>query len=128
MNPQELQTWLKTTVKEIRELIELESDNSNPVELLEKLNQLASMTATAAMAQATAKKLLLMKQKDLVSKLPEMSASLQVKWLQGELFEEESMVTYCDRLAAGVSNSIEAIRSILSYAKEEMNAAKNQQG
>lgn len=125
--PEKMDAWLKTAAKEIRGVIELEADNANPLELMEKLNKLSSITSMAAMAQATAKKLVLHKQRELINRLPEhLSASLQVKWLQGQLFEEEGMYTYCDRLSAGVSNSIEAIRSILSYTKSEMEQSKYQ--
>lgn len=124
--PERMSSWLKTAVKDIRNVVELDVDNSNPPELMEKLKELSAITSTAAMAQATAKKLLLHKQKELIKSLPTMSPSLQVKWLQGELFDEEGMLTYCERLSAAVSNSIEAIRSILSYTKSEMEQSKHQ--
>lgn len=127
--PDKMNAWLKESVKEIRGAIELEADNTNPAECLEKLKRLSSLTANAAMCQSTAKKLLLLRQQELIKRLPDsLSPSLQVKWLQGELFEEESMQTYCDRLAAGLSNSIEAIRTIVSFTKSEMEQSKYQQG
>lgn len=118
--------WLEKAIADLRKEISLEVDITNYPEIMEKINRLSILTATASQAMATAKEVLLQRQKELMKSLPNMQPSLQVKWLQAELFKEEGQLTYCDRLNASISNSIEGYRSILSFAKSEMEHLKHQ--
>lgn len=113
---------IASQIEAISVLIHSEVDTMDIPAIMEKINQLTMYTANAAQLLADAKKNLLNKQLALISKgLPkDLSPSIQAKWLQGSLAEEESMVTHCERLNAAITNSIEGLRSILSYAKLEL--------
>lgn len=127
MTTEEEYEWLKQAVKEIRSVIEIEVDNENYPELQEKINKLSVISATAASAQATAKKLKNIKERELIRRLPEdFGASMQAKWLDAECFEENGMLVYCERLSASVSHSIDGLRSILSFQKADMENSKHQ--
>lgn len=115
--------WLTKAIQQIRDEIAIEVDPTNFPEIQEKIQRLTVMSGTAAQAMSVAKKILLQRQQELINSLPKITPLLQNKWLQGQLFHEESQLTYCDRLTASISHSIDGLRSILSFAKAEMEAA-----
>lgn len=117
---------IASQIEAISALIHSEVDTMDIPAIMEKINQLTMYTANAAQLLADAKKNLLNKQLALISSgMPNLSPSIQAKWLQGSLAQEESLVTHCERLNAAITNSIEGLRSILSYAKTEMEQQKH---
>lgn len=116
----------KEAAKQIKQAIEQDCGN-DPVLLMDKIKELSALTATAAALQANAKKNLLKKELEIIEKYQsaDMSPSLLIKKINAECFEEAAWLTYAERLSAGITNTIEGCRSVLSFIKSEMEQIKN---
>lgn len=112
--------------KQIKTAIEADCGN-DPVLLMDKICELSTLTATAAALQANAKKELLKKELEIIEKYQkeDLPASLLMKKINAECFEEAAWLTYAERLGAGITNTIEGCRSVLSFIKSEMEQIKN---
>lgn len=113
---------LSQTAKRIRDAIEIETPKDDPGLIQDKIMELTLLTGSAAALQANAKKNLLIKEGELLKKYKgeNMQASVLMRTINAECFEEAGWLTYCERLSAGISHSIEGLRSVLSYIKSEL--------
>lgn len=117
----------KDIAKQISEAIELDTGDT-PEGLIEKIKLLSVLTASAAALQANAKKELLRKELEILSKHKDsdMQPSVLMRTISAECFEEAGWLTYAERLNAGISNSIEGLRSALSFLKLELEQTRGQ--
>lgn len=117
----------KAIAKQIKDCLELEVDNNNGQELTEKIKQLSMLTGSAAALQANAKKMLLQKELELLRKYKnsDLQPSVLMRMISAEAYEESGWVTYAERLNAGISHSLDALRSSLSYLKTELENLKH---
>lgn len=116
----------KAIAKEISDAIEIEANE--PGEIQEKIKLLASLTGSAAALQANAKKELLRKELELLDKYKgkDMQASVLMRTITAETFEEAGWLCYAERLNAGISHALDGLRSVLSYIKMDFEQSNNQ--
>lgn len=126
---EEIQTYttMKGVAHQIKLALETETDIHNPVEMMEKIKELSLLTASAAALQANAKKNLLKKELELIKEYQKvtMPPSVLMRMITAETFEESSWLVYAERLNAGISHSLDALRSSLSFIKAEMETTRN---
>lgn len=116
----------KAIAKQIKDCLELEVDNNNGQELTEKIKQLSMLTGSAAALLANAKKNLLIREKEMLTRYEDKyQPSVLMRKITAECYEENGWLTYCDRLNAGISNSLDGLRSSLSYLKAELENLKS---
>lgn len=113
---------LEYSCSRIKELIErpLSKDNINAVQ--DKLIDLAAMSSLSAETVAQANKALKLKQEETIvkyrsSKLPASILKLQI---DSKCAEEFAMFTLADRLNAAITHCQDSLRTIVSYAKTEL--------
>lgn len=86
-----------------------------------KLLKLTQLIGLSAECNASAKKLLHKKELDILKSLPnEMAAMRMNKTLSAECFEESAILEYSDRINSALIHSIDAIRSVISLYKTEL--------
>ena len=108
--------------KMISDALEEKIDRTNPDEIAGKIDELRQLTANAATLKANAKKLLRQKELEILNKYKDskLQASVLMRTISAECFEEEGWYVYADRLNAGLSHALDSMRTLLSYMKEEM--------
>lgn len=113
---------IKEMAKQIADALAEEVDRSNPDEVAGKIDELRQLTANAASIKANAKKQLLKKEREVLEqyKGSKIQASILMRTISAECFEEEGWYVYCDRLNAGISHALDGMRSILSWMKTEL--------
>lgn len=116
----------KEVARQIKVALEIDTDSSNGAELIEKIKQLSILTASGAALQAHAKKALLKKELELIKEYQKttMPPSVLMRLISAETWDEASFLTYAERLNAGISHSLDSLRSSLSYLKAEMENLK----
>jgi hypothetical protein len=86
-----------------------------------KLLTLTQLIGLSAECNASAKKFLLKKELEVMQALdPELAPSKASKELNARCFEESALLEYADRLNSGLVHSIDAIRSVISLYKSEL--------
>lgn len=86
-----------------------------------KLIGLTQLIGLSAEANASAKKILLKKELEVLNSLdPEMSPSKASAALKANCYEESALLEYSDRLNSALIHSIDAIRSVISLYKTEL--------
>lgn len=123
-----LKKYIRENTKLIAECLSYEVEKLDYDGIQAKLIDLSQISANAAKAQAYAKTLMEQKKLQVISqhKDSDMPPSILSKLIDAEAFEEAGTYCYCERLSASVSHSIEALRSVLSWAKQEMINSNNQ--
>lgn len=113
---------IKAMAKQIADALGEQVDRSNPDEVAGKIDELRQLTANAASIKANAKKQLLKKELEVLEqyKGSKIQASILMRTISAECFEEEGWYVYCDRLNAGISHALDGMRSILSWMKTEL--------
>lgn len=113
---------LEYNCSRIQELIEkpINRDNINAIQ--DKLIDLAAMSSLSAETVAQANKALKLKQEEIItiyksSKLPASILKLQI---DSKCAEEFAMFTLADRLNAAITHVSDSLRTIISYAKTEL--------
>lgn len=105
----------------IRETLDsdmIDSDINNVTNKLLKLTQLMGLSAET---KASAKKLLGIKERCVFEMIDKkLPPSVQVRVLNAECYEENAILEYSDRLNAGITHSIEGLRSVISLYKQEI--------
>lgn len=121
-------TQMQDIAHQIKVALETETDSSNPHEMIEKIKELSVLTANAASLQANAKKRLLQKELQLLEKyrFSKLPPSVLMRAINAECFEESGFLCYAERLGAGLSHSLDALRSSLSYIKCELENIRHQ--
>lgn len=115
--------------KQIGKAISEKFDQENPDELVGKLNELASLQATASYSLALSEQLYNEKIAELTldARYQKLSATDKKMLFAGLAKTENYFVTINERYSKNLSYSIESLRSILSFKKSEMELAKFQQ-
>lgn len=86
-----------------------------------KLLTLTQLIGLSAECNASAKKLLLKKELEVIGELDsELAPSKAHKELNARCYEESALLEYADRLNSGLVHSIDAIRSVISLYKSEL--------
>lgn len=107
-----------------------------PIEIAErKLNKLCSLLPNAAICKASAKALWRSKELEVLKRIilenerreraDKWSPTLINKMLQADSGEYEALFDYSDRIFAGASTTIDALRSVLSKYKTELEQGIN---
>jgi ribosomal protein S13 len=86
-----------------------------------KMIALTQLIGLSAECNASAKKILLKKELEVLSGIDkELAPSRVMKMINAECNEEAAMLEYADRLNSALIHSIDAIRSVLSLYKTEL--------
>jgi len=114
---------LETNCRMISDELSKEESSIDMELLCAKLLRINSLIGLSAECIKQAKQNLLYRQAQILkqhegSKLP---PSLLMKLIQSECWQEEAMLTWIDRLGAGLVHAGEHIRSVVSLRKAEMN-------
>jgi hypothetical protein len=105
----------------IRKAIDADVIDADIVMVQNKMLGLTQLIGLSAEAKATAKKLLHIKETQVLYAMDkELSPSVQVRKLNAECFEELALLEYADRLNAALTHNIDALRSVISFRKTEI--------
>lgn len=117
---------IENNCKKIREDMDLEVPNSDIDGMVGKLGRLSSLIGLSSECMRFAKQNLLLKQMEIlkVNKNTGLSPSVLSKTIDSESWSEHGLYEYCDRINAGLVHTIEALRSIISLHKSEMEQSK----
>lgn len=86
-----------------------------------KMIALTQLIGLSAECNASAKKILLKKELEVLSGIDsEVAPSRVTKMINAQCFEEAALLEYSDRLNSALIHSIDAIRSVLSLYKSEL--------
>ena len=112
----------KVVAQQIKDALELVVPSDQPQAICDKINELTMLTGSAAALQANAKKALLKKELELLKSHQSegLQASVLMRLIQAESYEESAWLCYAERLSAGIAHSMDGLRSELSYLKEEI--------
>lgn len=107
---------------QIGKAIALSIDQSNPEEILGKLNSLTSLLATSSHAVALSEMMYSQKLQELTedNKWSKLSATDKKMIFAGRAKDEIYYVTLCERQNKGLTHSIDGLRSMISYLKSEV--------
>lgn len=106
----------------IKSELEREVNALNISEVQDKLMKLTTYTGLSAEILKHSKGMVLYAQKDIVSKESNgklTPAILKLK-IEGELWEELALLTYCERINAAITHACDSLRTVISLYKEEM--------
>lgn len=122
MTNEEIKSRLGKSLKAIKDLLESDIMDVDIESQKNKLLKLTQITGLAAEVKAQAKKLLRMRELEVLKELQEkkIAPSILSKLISSRCHDEEAMLEYADRLNAGVSHSIDGIRSVISLYKTEL--------
>lgn len=110
----------------IREALDADVIDSDIHNVTNKALKLTQLMGLSAETKASAKKLLGLKEKIVFEMLDKkLPPSVQIRVLNSECYEENAILEYSDRLNAGITHSIECLRSVISLYKQEMASGIN---
>jgi vacuolar-type H+-ATPase subunit B/Vma2 len=106
----------------ISKAISEEIDSTNPAEVSGKLNELSALQSTASHCMALAESTRDQKMMELAHDLQhsKLSATDKKYIILGRAKDETYYLTFCERLTRSLSHRLDALRSILSFMKSEM--------
>lgn len=127
MTSEELKSNIAKSLSTIRKVIDSDVTGCDIDTVVEKVKTLTQLCGTAAECKAQSSKLLHMKQLEVLkshedSKLP---ASILSKTIDAECYDEGALLVYADRINAGISHALDALRSVISLYKTEMEYGMN---
>ena len=118
-------------IAELQSYLEI-TTTSNPIEIQERLSELMVYLARSSELLAIARKELRKKKSAeiaktiiAVAKETNLSSKVQNQLLESIAEEEAFLVDWLDRINSTIVHQIDGLRSLLSYAKEEMRMANN---
>lgn len=118
-------------IKQMQDYLEI-TTTSNPMEIQERLSELMVYLARSSELLAIARKELRKKKSAeiaqtiiAVAKETNLSSKVQNQLLDCIAEEEAFLVDWLDRINSTIVHQIDGLRSLLSYAKEEMRMANN---
>jgi len=113
---------LESICDQIGNALSLEIDNSNPAEILGKLNELTNLLSTSSHAVALAEMIYSEKLMQLTenSQYVKLSATDKKMIFAGKAKKEIYYVTLTERQNKSITHSIDALRSMISFLKQEM--------
>ena len=105
----------------IRKAIDVDVVDVDIESVKNKLLGLTQLMGLSAEANASARKILSMKELSVLQKIDKtLSPSIQKEFLSAECFEEEALWEYSDRLNAAITHTIDGLRTVISLYKIEM--------
>ena len=119
---------LKKICQQIGEALALSIDQTNPDEILGKLNSLSSLLATSSHAVALAEMIYSERLMQLTeeTQYAKLSATDKKMIFAGRAKHEIYYVTLTERQNKSLTHGIDALRSMISYLKSEVNNLQNQ--
>lgn len=113
---------LKELSDQIGKAIALQIDETNPAEITGKLNELTNLLSTSAYAVALSQMLYSQKIQELTesNQWAGLSATDKKMIFSGRAKQEGFYVSLSDRQNSGLVHGIDALRSLLSYLKTEL--------
>ena len=113
---------LKEKLLAIKKVLELEVTRDCMDDVQDKLIQLTALYSLSAETIAEATKKLHLKELQVLQELNNkgMQASIISKQLNAECFEERAIYDYADRLNSGISHTCDALRTIISLYRAEI--------
>lgn len=120
MNKHETVLWLTESLKKIRET--LDSEVSEIEEKDSKLMRLTELVGLSAECKARAKRLLRMKELEVLQKYNNSgyAPTRLSKTIEAECFDEAGTFEYADRINAGITHAIDGLRTSISLYKSEL--------
>lgn len=121
-------TQLKELTNLIGKAISQSIDKDNPAEVTGKLAELSALQSTSSHCMALAEMVYNEKLMELVTdaEYSKLSATDKKYIFLGKAKQEGYYVTLSERQSRSLSHSLDALRSILSFMKSEMENLKNQ--
>ncbi len=118
---------MKNEAKQIQEYLEIECSN-NPEEIQDRINTLNVYMARSGEMLAKAKReVTKMRRSELVKQVIEpltdgipMSATTQKELINSISIEEQFLVDWLERINRSCTHQVDALRSLLSYEKEQL--------
>lgn len=105
----------------IRSVIDADVSDCDIESVREKLLKLTSIMGLSAETMATVKKFLNDKEIEVFAKMDlDMAPSIAKKFLDAHCKEENAMFTYADRLNSSIVHQIDALRTVISLHKSEL--------
>lgn len=107
----------------IREVMDRKIDEKNALAVMERLNELSSLVGLSSEVVANCFKAYQNKKGDVIEQSgnANLSPSILKQYIDSECVNEEAEYKLAERYNAGIVHMIDALRSILSYLKSEMN-------
>jgi len=121
---------VKINLKAIREVLDRQVSNDDISGVTDKLIDLIEISGTASYTEAVAKSIYESELGEVLELLiidsnsEKMGRTNLLTIAKGKISQYQSAVTYSERLGRNISHSLDALRSVLSLQKEEMNKAK----
>ena len=118
---------LEALTNQIGDAINEQIDQTNPDEVMVKLNELSALQSTSSHCMAMAEMVYNQKIMDLVqqAEYSKISATDKKYIFLGKAKSEIYFVTLSERLSRSLSHRLDALRSILSFIKAEMEQLHN---
>lgn len=115
-------TEIESHCQRIKAELERQVETSEIESVMDKLNNLSSLSGLSAEIVAEAKQLILQRQKPaiLLAQKSNVSASMQKAFVESECADEMMLYTYAERLNAAITHSLDALRTIVSMRKSEL--------
>jgi hypothetical protein len=115
-------TEIRNSLDHIRSILDADIIDSPIDEQKNKLLKLTQLIGLSAEAKASAKKILHHKELSELSQIEftKISPSIASKMVAAECYEELALLEYADRLNSALVHSIDAIRSVISLYKIEL--------
>lgn len=112
----------KNSLNTIRYVLDMDVTGCDIESVKGKLLKLTSLMGTSAEAQSSAKGLLNEKEIEVFSKMESksMPPSIAKKYLDAHCKEENALYEYADRLNAAIVHQIDALRTVISLYKTEL--------
>lgn len=106
----------------IKTELEREVNTLSIDQVMDKMNKLTAFSGLSAELVAEAKQLILHRQKPAILNAikADIAASMQKAFVESECAEEMMLYTYAERLNAAITHSLDALRTIVSMRKAEM--------
>lgn len=121
---------LEENLKAIRKSIDKETSPDSPVEIELLIIELSSLLGLSSECLALAKKKLKEAQLEILreqhEKNPDITGNKLKMIIDTRCADEDYLLTYADRLNAGLVHKIDGLRSVLSYEKQSMEFSKYQ--
>lgn len=112
---------IQTNCAIIRKALDEQIDPTNPQEVIGKLNELSNLLGLSAHTTGLAEQDLNQAQYQALQKIEDRKQTEQKIILNNACKYEVYFLNYSERLNKELHYKIESLRSILSYAKEELN-------
>jgi hypothetical protein len=110
---------INSAIQYIEDFLKKKVDVSVPADVIERLNDAANMLGLSAELCATTEQIYNKKFAELCDKYPNVNITKLKIIAGGELTDEYFNMNYCEKLNKELHYTIESLRSIISYLKEE---------